>query len=317
MNFLTIRYFIAIAEEGNISAAARKLYISQQSLSESLKKLESEIGVPLFTRGRRMTLTVAGQCVLASSREMLQIYNTMLTDVDDITHKRRSKITIGIPTWRTPPFLGDLLMRYSEKYPEYEVSVLKRLHTDIAHNMNGVDLYFSDLPLSDDLENHILLDSDPYCVVFQRSLAEKIFPGTWEATEGRLLETQDLALLRKMPFLLLRDRYGQLTEDLHLLFEEYRFDPIVGLNSENSEINNQYCLSGIGCLLAPQSYVNSRFFSQKVNEETVGLLSYPIRTESFSTKLVISHSKGKHLHTAEICFIKEAQEYLQNLQQIL
>ena len=45
MNFLNIKYFIAIAEEQNISAAARKLYVSQQSLSEHLKKLETEIGV--------------------------------------------------------------------------------------------------------------------------------------------------------------------------------------------------------------------------------------------------------------------------------
>lgn len=51
MNFLNIKYFIAIAEEQNISAAARKLYVSQQSLSEHLKKLETEIGAPLFIRG--------------------------------------------------------------------------------------------------------------------------------------------------------------------------------------------------------------------------------------------------------------------------
>lgn len=51
MNFLNIKYFIAIAEEQNISAAARKLYVSQQSLSEHLKKLETEIGAPLLSGG--------------------------------------------------------------------------------------------------------------------------------------------------------------------------------------------------------------------------------------------------------------------------
>lgn len=69
MNFLNIKYFIAIAEEQNISAAARKLYVSQQSLSEHLKKLETEIGAPLFIRGNTITLTVAGECFLDGAKE--------------------------------------------------------------------------------------------------------------------------------------------------------------------------------------------------------------------------------------------------------
>ena len=61
MNFLNIKYFIAIAEEESISAAARKLFVSQQSLSEHLKKLENQIGVPLFNRETPLSLTVAGE----------------------------------------------------------------------------------------------------------------------------------------------------------------------------------------------------------------------------------------------------------------
>ena len=54
MNMLSIQYFLAIVEEGNISAAARKLFISQQTLSEHVKKLEDELGTPLFKRGRQI-----------------------------------------------------------------------------------------------------------------------------------------------------------------------------------------------------------------------------------------------------------------------
>ena len=54
MNILSVQYFLAVIEEGNISAAARKLIISQQTLSEHVKKLETELGTPLFKRGRQI-----------------------------------------------------------------------------------------------------------------------------------------------------------------------------------------------------------------------------------------------------------------------
>ena len=57
MNFSNINYFLAIVEEGSISAAARKLYISQQALSEQLRKMEEEVGAPLLKRGKNSELS--------------------------------------------------------------------------------------------------------------------------------------------------------------------------------------------------------------------------------------------------------------------
>lgn len=62
MNFQNIEYFLAVAEYGNFTKAARSLYISQQSLSENIKRLEEEIGTPLLVRGKTVTLTRAGEC---------------------------------------------------------------------------------------------------------------------------------------------------------------------------------------------------------------------------------------------------------------
>ena len=51
MNFRNLHYFLMVAEEKNITHAAQRLYISQQSLSGHIAKLEEELGVPLFERG--------------------------------------------------------------------------------------------------------------------------------------------------------------------------------------------------------------------------------------------------------------------------
>lgn len=306
MNFLNIKYFMAIAEEQSISAAARKLFVSQQSLSEHLKKLEGEIGVPLFNRESPLSLTVAGECFFEGSKELLSAYDRMLANIDNVTTKRRSRITIGISTYDVPPFLSDLLMRFTEKYPQYDVSVVKRLHSDISHNMLGVDLYISYLPLDEDLEHVVLIDHDPYHVIFHKALAEKIYGVQWPSLEKKLQETRNLSLLQEMPFLVLKDRQGQLARDLNSIFQQYQFTPKVGFLSENGDLNAEMCLKGTGCLLVPEDFMNRRFFAS-VPHTADDLLHYPIEITGFEPKLAICYEKGKHLHTAEICFLKEAR----------
>ena len=61
MNFLNFEYMLTIARVGTIRGAAEALYISPQALSEHLKKLELEIGTPLFQRTKPLTLTEAGR----------------------------------------------------------------------------------------------------------------------------------------------------------------------------------------------------------------------------------------------------------------
>lgn len=306
MNFSNISYFLAIVEEGGISAAARKLYISQQALSEQLRKMEEEVGAPLLKRGKNSELTIAGECLYRDGRELLRIYNSMMEDIRDVTTKRRKKITLGIPTFWTPPYLPELLVRFREKYPEYEIAVVRRQHNDIEHNMNGVDLYLSSLPLSPHLENQIILEHDPFHVTFRRELAEQVFQERWEAVEARLIQSQDLSLLKDMPFIALRDRYGQLVQSLTLIFNEYRFFPTFGFNSENFDLNEHACLHGMGCLLTTRSHTD--YLLERGGSE---LLSYPIKVTSFETKMAISHKKGLHLHAGEVRFLEEAAAFLQ------
>lgn len=309
MNFLNIKYFMAIAEERNISAAARKLYVSQQSLSEHLKKLENEIGAPLFVRGNTITLTVAGECFLEGAKEILASYDRMISNINTVSEERRSNITIGVPTYLDPPFLADLLAQFHLHYPQYDVTVVKRQHTDIAHNMHGVDLYISYLPVPEDLEAVCVMDKDPYCVSFRKSLAEKIYGTAWPSLEEELFKTHNLALLKDMPFLLLCDRQGQLALDLDNIFREYNFSPIPGFTSENGHLNIRMCQKGFGCLLASENTIR-HYFAAKGEEFSSDMLYCPISVTSFRTYQAICYKKGLHLHPAEICFINEARTFL-------
>src|SRR4029078_1166556 len=72
MEIHQLRYFVAVAEEGSFSRAAAKVRVSQPSLSQQIRKLEAEMGQPLFDRlSRSVVLNEAGRCLIAYARTIV------------------------------------------------------------------------------------------------------------------------------------------------------------------------------------------------------------------------------------------------------
>ena len=84
MDIKQLRYFLTIAEEGQITAAARRLHIAQPPLSQQLKLLEIELGVKLVERGpRHIHLTDAGKILRTRAEQILELSNSTINEIDD------------------------------------------------------------------------------------------------------------------------------------------------------------------------------------------------------------------------------------------
>ena len=85
MDLRQIRYFIAVAEELNITRAAEKLHLSQPPLSRALMELEDELGCPLFIRGKRhLALTAEGLAFKRRGDQLLTLVDMTKTEISEI-----------------------------------------------------------------------------------------------------------------------------------------------------------------------------------------------------------------------------------------
>jgi len=97
-----IRYFVAVAREGNVTRAAELLHISQPSLSAAVKQLEQQLGVALLERsGRRIALTAAGELLLRRGQELLEHAGAVADEVSQRGSATAGRLRLGLtPTAR-------------------------------------------------------------------------------------------------------------------------------------------------------------------------------------------------------------------------
>jgi DNA-binding transcriptional LysR family regulator len=96
MDIRQLKYFLAIAEEKNITKAAKKLYISQPPLSQQLKLLEEELGVTLLERStRKMKLTEAGKLLRHRAKQIIELMETSIKEIKNLNLGVKGILSIG------------------------------------------------------------------------------------------------------------------------------------------------------------------------------------------------------------------------------
>ncbi len=117
MNFKQLTYFVTTVDEGSISAAARRLYMSQPPLSAQLKALEDELGCTLFERGsRKIALTDAGKVLYRRAVAMLDMERITAEEVRSCSDSDKGTVRIGIVSSVVCSIAVDKIKGFSEIY---------------------------------------------------------------------------------------------------------------------------------------------------------------------------------------------------------
>lgn len=132
MNIRDLQYLTIIAEENNITRAAQRLFISQPSLSQVLKKVEAELDTTLFCRtADGLQPTFVGEEFLARADEILTSYRKLQHFISDVNELHTGRLNIGVPYYLNGSFLSEILPSFSDKYPGIDVHVTQQTDLEL------------------------------------------------------------------------------------------------------------------------------------------------------------------------------------------
>ncbi len=123
MELRQLRYFVAVAEEGNISRAAKRIFLTQPALSRQIKVLEDEVGQCLLERqAHSIRLTPVGEAMLREARELLQQAEQMLERVR--VAGRGLRLRVGYAPSLAAGMLSVAVENFTQRHPNAHVELL-------------------------------------------------------------------------------------------------------------------------------------------------------------------------------------------------
>lgn len=310
MNFTRLRYFVSVAEELNISRAAEKLFISQQSLSNHISRLESELNVRLFSRTPRLALTYTGVCLLRTAKQILELEKQIYTQIDDIANERASSLSIGLTRVRARTILPQVLPSYSRLYPDVE------FHTTITDNhglqtklLSGeLDLVICNNPPVDENITHIPLFQDKFCIVVPKEVMLSKYGDNYTGAVLAHQQGQEFGsdFFEGLPVLMSVGTHVRSAIDR--FFHMTGTVPNILMETDDIETLFSLCERGMGITFSYEKYAQKFLSSLQSGEDNFGVLVFPVNNEALYGNIKICYLNDRYLSKAARQFIDIAQE---------
>lgn len=294
MELRQLEYFAAICKEMHFSRAAEKLCTTQSNLSQQIKFLEKELGLPLFDRiGKRITLTEAGKILLEQSRNIFEHVDYAKRAISDLKRMEGGRLDIGILPGDGDLLFDALLIDFHKTYPKLSISVTET--TDVYEQvLNGTrDLGVTTVPLKPD-------ESISIIPLFHEEFALAI-RADHPLAKSKAIPFDQLQQLKMVMF----GSDHQITKVIHSCCHKKGItidNPIVAstLSTLLSLI-----IQGIGASILPRLLLDS------IHHENITAVNLMDPTPS--QDICILYRKDKFMGQAAKLFITELQSYLQKV----
>ncbi|MBQ1484516.1 MAG: LysR family transcriptional regulator [Eubacterium sp.] len=256
MNFRNLKYFLEAAEAKNITHAARKLFISQQSLSEHITRLEEELGVTLFERGPELGLTYAGERLYLLAKRICSLEQEIIRETGEISDHRRGRLRLGISYTCSRSLLPLILPEFYKEHPMVEINLMEGNHQKLNEwlEQGEIDVLLGYLPID-------VPGAEVYPLIYEKLLLASPKAMTEDALGESAAEARkgggaglDIRAFRDQPFILLKT--GNRIRTLFDVYAERNdFFPSVIIETENIETAFALAESGMGVTAYPEMFL--------------------------------------------------------------
>lgn len=290
------QYFLAVAEDLNISQAAKKLHISQQCLSSFIQRLEKEQGVLLLNRKPKLTLTAAGEVLQRYFQKLQLLENNLESELDGVKNIDNRIVNIGIHSSRVRFLLPVFTKRFTELCHHTHLNIMDGLTREFEQYVASgkLDMFIGLNPSKSALLTiHLLLDEKIYLVISELLL--KRFLGVDYI--DKLLQFQNgvnLSDFVEVPFII-NHQNSNLTTSINLSLEQQgiKLNSILTVNGNDMhlELSNM----GLGACFVPRMFLPMISKMNERNFENAQIYAFPINDFSVPNRLCLVHSKDLFL----------------------
>ena len=183
MNEKHMQYVLTVLKEGSFTNAAKKLYVSQPSLSQIIKTAESNLGAPIFDRSTDpITLTPAGQLYVEAARQVTTISTNLRKQVEELSKEEFGTIRLGISVQRGMELLPELYPRFKKRFPHVGLELHEQgsatMEKSVLEGEVGIAL-LTTFPRHEELVYDLIQEEKLVLIVNREcELAKRIAPGT-------------------------------------------------------------------------------------------------------------------------------------------
>ncbi len=244
VNLKQLRYFYEIANEGQITRAAKKLHIAQPPLSQALKALEEKLEVQLFDRnGRVMELTEAGAVLYENAKTIFHKIDETTIAVKETAHGVKGTIVIGCNK-SCFSHIPEKIRTYHREHAKIKFRLIEGDSYFLVKQLveREIELAFVRRPIEMKDFNYLELPEEKYVVVASNTFI------------GEFSRTISIAELANIPLLLLHRLRGAGQYEIILdRFKEEGLEPYVICDSPNVDMLLGLVSEGLGATIIPQS----------------------------------------------------------------
>lgn len=251
MNLKQARYMTAISQCGSITAASKKLFVSQPYLSQMLKQIEEELGVTLFDRSvSPFRVTYAGELYLAAAKKIISVNTELENQLSEVKHESTGRIRLGISVSRAMQVLPLVLPKFSAQYPNVVLDLTESGSAKLYELLQSgsIDLALAAIETTSTDLTYELIENETMGILAGHNtyLAQNIPSGT--------PITLEQAGNDKFVYLT-QGHSARVVQDQ--LFHKSGFKPQKMLETNSLEVGRRVALGSGACMLLPNIYVDS------------------------------------------------------------
>lgn len=250
MNLKQAKYIKTIAQCGSLTAAAKKLYVSQPSLSQMLRQIEDDIGLPVFDRSvSPFRITYAGEKYLKAAEAILAINSQLESQLREIKHEHSGRLRLGISVSRAMQVLPLVLPIFIRQYPHVTLELTEGGSADLEEMLRkgDIDLVMAAIESTSSNMTYELIEKETIGILAgsDSHIAKRLISGTAVTLEDA----------REDSFVSLQEGHSvRVVQDK--LFRRHGFNPRVVLETNSLEVGKRVALRAGACMLLPNIYVD-------------------------------------------------------------